>query len=180
MANKLAKIQDMVYEIRGQKVMLDRDLAFLYEVEVKQLNQAVKRNIKRFPVDFMFQLKQKEWDVLRSQFVTANNISKVRYLPYAFTEHGVLMLSNVLNSEKAVNMSIRIIRVFDKLRKYAMKQSSNDIRIAELQKFLMLHIENTDYKLLKHDKTIEQIIVALNNLIARPPKTKRIGFNAGD
>jgi len=160
--------------------MLDRDLAFLYEVEVKQLNQAVKRNIKRFPADFMFQLKQKEWDILRSQFVTANNISKVRYLPYAFTEHGVLMLSNVLNSEKAVNMSIQIIRVFDKLRKYALKQSSNDIQIAEIHKLLMLHIENTDYKLLEHDKTIKQIIIALNNLIARPPKTNRIGFNAGN
>jgi len=115
---------------------------------------------------------------LRSQFVTANNISKVRYLPYAFTEHGVLMLTNVLNSEKAINMSIKIIRVFDKLRKYALKQTSNDIRIAELQKLLMLHIENTDYKLLEHDKTLEQIIIALNNLIDQPPKTKRIGFNA--
>jgi len=117
---------------------------------------------------------------LRSQFVTANNISKVRYLPYAFTEHGVLMLSNVLNSEKAINMSIQIIMVFDKLRKFALKQSSNDIQIAQIHKLLMLHIENADNRLLKHDKTIEQIIIALNNLITRPPKTKRIGFNAGD
>jgi len=180
MADKLEQIQTMIYEIRGQKVMLDRDLAFLYEVEVKQLNQAVKRNIKRFPVDFMFQLKQKEWNILRSQFVTANNISKVRYLPYAFTEHGVLMLSNVLNSEKAINMSIQIIRVFDKLRKCVLKQTPNDILITELHKLLMLHIENTDNKFLKHDKKIEQIIIALNNLIAQPPETKRIGFNAGN
>ena len=181
MANKLAQIQNMIYEIRGQKIMFDRDLAFLYEVEVKQLNQAVKRNIKRFPVDFMFRLTQKEWDNLRSQFVTANgNISKVRFLPYAFTEHGVLMLSNVLNSEKAVKMSIQIIRVFDKLRKYALKQTLNDARIAELHNLLMLHIENTDYKISKHDKTIGQIIVALNNLIAQPPTTKKIGFNTDD
>jgi len=89
----LTKIQNMIYEIRGQKVMLDRDLAELYEVEVKRLNENVKRNIERFPPDFMFQLKQDEWNTLRSQFATANeNISKVRFLPYAFTEHGVLNL----------------------------------------------------------------------------------------
>jgi phage regulator Rha-like protein len=180
MANKLAKIQNIIYEIRGQQVMLDRDLAALYGVELKVMNQAVKRNIGRFPSDFMFQITLKEWDILRSQFVTANNISKVRYLPYVFTEHGVLMLSNVLNSEKAIKMSIQIIRVFDKLRKYVLKQTSNDERIAEIHKLLMLHIENTDYKILKHDKTIDKIIIALNNLIAEPPKTKRIGFNAGN
>jgi len=85
-------IQNMIYEIRGYKIMLDRDLAELYDVEVKRLNEATKRNIKRFPKDFMFQLTKKEWDILRSQFATANkNLSKVRYLPYAFTEHGVLM-----------------------------------------------------------------------------------------
>ena len=180
MANKLVKIQNLIYEIRGQKVMLDRDLAALYGVELKVMNQAVKRNIGRFPSDFMFQITLNEWDILRSQIVTANNISKVRYLPYVFTEHGVLMLSNVLNSEKAIKMSIQIIRVFDKLRKYVLKQTSNDVRITELHKLLMLHIENTDYKILKHDKTIDKIIIALNNLIAEPPKTKRIGFNAGN
>jgi hypothetical protein len=108
MESNLTQIQDLIYEIRGQKVMLDRDLAVLYEVEVKRLNQAVKRNIERFPEDFMFQLTGDEWNSLRSQFVTANDegdslrsqfatanvhISKVRFHPYAFTEHGVLMLS---------------------------------------------------------------------------------------
>jgi phage regulator Rha-like protein len=180
MANKSLPIQNMIYEIRGHKIMLDRDLAGLYGVELKALNQAAKRNIDRFPSDFMFQLSQDEWDILRSQFVTANkNISKVRYLPYAFTEHGVLMLSNVLNSEKAVNMSIQIIRVFDKLRKYALKQTPKDIRIAELHKLLMLHIENTDYKFSEYDETIRQIVQALNNLMEQPKKTKTIGFNAG-
>ena len=169
----------MIHEVRGQKVMLDRDLAGLYGVEVKRLNEATKRNIERFPPDFMFKLSQNEWDDLRSQIATANqNISKIRYLPYAFTEHGVLMLSNVLNSEKAINMSIQIIRVFDKLRKYALEQTSKDVRIAEIHKLLMLHIENNDYKFSEYDKTIRQIIHTLNNLIEQPQKAKMIGINA--
>jgi phage regulator Rha-like protein len=181
MAKKTIPIQNMIYEIRSQKIMLDRDLAELYGVELKVMNQAVKRNIKRFPSDFMFQLTQAEWDILRSQIVTANeNISKVRFLPNAFTEHGVLMLSNVLNSEKAINMSIQIIRVFDKLRKYALKQTSKDERIAELHKLLMLHIENNDYKFSEYDETIRRIVQALDNLIKQPPQTRRIGFNAGE
>ena len=178
MKNDPVKIQNIIYEIRGHKVMLDRDLAGLYGVEVKRLNEATKRNIERFPSDFMFQLTQDEWDILRSQIATANsNISKVRFLPYAFTEHGVLMLSNVLNSEKAINMSIQIIRVFDKLRKYALKQTSNDVKISELHKLLMLHIDNNDYKFSEYDETIRQILQALNNLMEQPKKTKRIGFN---
>ena len=169
----------MIHEIRGQKVMLDRDLADLYGVELRALSQAAKRNIERFPTDFMFRLTQDEWDILRSQIVIANkHISKIRYLPYAFTEHGVLMLSNVLNSEKAINMSIQIIRVFDKLRKYALEQTSKDVRIAEIHKLLMLHIENNDYKFSEYDETIRQIVHALNNLIEQPKKAKAIGFNA--
>ena len=167
----------MIYEVRGQKVMLDRDLAKLYGVEVKRLNEATKRNIERFPPDFMFQLTQDDWDVLRSQFATAKkDVSKVRFLPHAFTEHGVLMLSNVLNSTKAINMSIQIIRVFDKLRKYALEQTSKNIRVEDLHKLLMIHIENNDHKFSEHDEAISQIIVALNNLIEQPPKTNPIGF----
>ena len=177
MTNKLTQLENMIYEIRGQKAMLDRDLAQLYEVELKRLNEAVKRNIARFPADFMFQLTQDEWDILRSQFATANeNISKVRFRPYVFTEHGILMLSNVLNSTNAINMSIQIIRVFDKLRKYALEQTSKDIRIEELHNLLMLHIENNDYKFSEYDDTIKQIIYTLNNLIEQPLKTKSIGF----
>jgi len=179
MANKLTQIKSMIYEIRGHKVMLDRDLAELYGVEVKVLNQAAKRNIKRFPTDFMFRLTQKEWEILRSQFVTANkSLSKVRYPPYVFTEHGVLMLSNVLSSEKAIKMSIQIIRVFEKLRKYALKQTSKDARIAEIHKLLMIHIENNDYKFSEYDKTIRKIVQVLNNLVEHPPKTRKIGFTA--
>ena len=181
MTEKLLQIQNMIYEIRGQKVMLDRDLAELYNVELKAMNQAVKRNIERFPADFMFQLTQEEWHILRSQNVTANkNISKVRFLPYAFTEHGILMLSNVLNSIKAINMSIQIIRVFDKLRKYALEQTSKDIQIEELHKLLMLHIENNDYKFTEYDDTIKQIFIALNNLMGQPAKNKTIGFHSND
>jgi phage regulator Rha-like protein len=205
MSNELTQIQNLIYEIRGQKVMLDRDLAVLYEVEVKRLNEAVKRNIERFPEDFMFQLTDDEWNSLRSQFVTSKSlrsqnvisneeednlrsqfatanvyISKVRFLPYVFTEHGVLMLSNVLNSTRAINMSIELISVFDKLRKYALEQTSKDIRIEELHKLLMLHIQNTDHKFSGYDKTINQIVCVLNNLIAEPPKTRRIGFTAED
>jgi phage regulator Rha-like protein len=177
MANKLTKIKKMIYEIRGYNVILDSDLAELYGVELKALNQAVKRNIERFPFDFMFKLTQKEWNILRSQIVTANrDISKVRFTPFVFTEHGVLMLSNVLNSPKAINMSIQIIRVFDKLRKYAMEQTSKDLRIEELHRLLMLHIENNDFKFSKQDKAIKQIIQALNNLMEHPKPQKRIGF----
>jgi len=180
MASKLMKIRNVIYEIRGQKVMIDRDLAELYGVELKALNQAVKRNIERFPSDFMFKLRQREWDNLRSQIVTANeNIAKVRFLPYVFTEHGVLMLSNVLNATRAINMSIQIIRVFDKLRKYALEQTSKDIRIEELHNLLMLHIKNNDYEFSKNERAIKQIVHALNNLTKDPPKTKTIGFNTG-
>jgi hypothetical protein len=119
MSNELVPantIESRILTIRGQKVMLDRDLAELYEVKLKRLNEAVKRNIERFPSDFMFQLSNDEWDILRSQIATANsNISKVRYLPYAFTEHGILMLSNVLNSTIAISMSIQIIQVLNNL-----------------------------------------------------------------
>jgi phage regulator Rha-like protein len=178
MAGKLTKIQNMIYEIRGNKVMLDRDLAELYGVEVKRLNESVKRNIERFPSDFMFKLTQKEWNILRSQIVTANkDVSKIRFTPYVFTEHGVLMLSNVLNSPKAINMSIQIIRVFDKLRKYVLEQTSKDVQIEELHRLLMLHIENNDYKFSKHDKAIKQIVQVLNNLMEQPRKTRTIGFH---
>jgi len=177
MTKQLTQIKKMIYEIRGHKVMLDSDLAELYGVESKVMNQAVKRNIKRFPSDFMFQLTTEEWNILRSQFVTSKNSrGGRRYAPYAFTEHGILMLSSVLGSEKAIETNIQIMRVFVKMRHYVISKSDKNNQITELRKLLMLHIENTDYKLLEHDKTIKQIIIALNNLMEKPPKTKRIGF----
>jgi hypothetical protein len=179
MADKLVQLQKLIYEIRGQKVMLDRDLADLYGVELRSLNQAVKRNIGRFPSDFMFQLTDEEWEPLRSQFVISKNTrGGRRYAPYAFTEQGVSMLSSVINSERAIEVNINIMRAFVKLRHYVLTKSDTNEQIAELRKLLMVYMENTDNKLSKHDKAIEQIIFALNNLIEKPPKTKRIGFNA--
>ena len=169
MAKKLMQIQSMIYEIRGQKVMLDSDLAALYEVETKNLNKAVKRNIERFPGDFMFQLTKDELDNLRFQFGTSSTQhGGRRFMPYAFTEHGVAMLASVLNSRKAVDANISIMRAFVKLRYYVLSQNK-DAQIAELRKLLMLYIE-------KNDKRVNEIIIALNNLIEHPTKTKKIGF----
>jgi phage regulator Rha-like protein len=179
MTDKLAQIEKLIYEIHGQRVMLDSDLAALYGVELRSLNQAVKRNIGRFPSDFMFQLTAEEWKNLRSQIVIFNKDAR-KYKPYAFTEQGVSMLSSVINSERAIEVNINIMRAFVKLRHYVLSKSDTNEQITELKKLLMVYIENTDYKLSKHDKTIEQIIIALNNLIEQPPKTKKIGFNAGN
>jgi len=149
MANKLTQIKNIIYEIRGQKVMLDSDLSTLYEVETFNLNKAVKRNIERFPNDFMFQLTKDEWENLIFQNgISSKQHGGRRFMPYVFTEHGVLMLSNVLNSE------------------------------TELHKLLMLHIKNNDYKFSEYDETIRQIVQALNNLVEQPKKTRRIRFNA--
>jgi len=176
MADKLEQIQTMIYEIRGQKVMLDSDLAALYEVETFNLNKAVKRNIERFPDDFMFQLTKNEWENLTFQNgISSKQHGGRRFMPYAFTEQGVAMLASVLNSKKAVIVNINIMRAFVKLRHYVLLQSKDE-QITELRKLLMVYIENTDYKLSKQDKTIKQIIIALNNLIEKPPKTKKIGF----
>lgn len=171
-------IENRIFTIRGQKVMIDRDLAQLYGVELKRLNEAVKRNIKRFPQNFMFQLSQDEWDILRSQIASTNsNISKVRYLPFAFTEHGVTMLASVLNSDRAIEISIKIVETFIALRQYAMLQTSKNAEFEELRKMLMLHIENTDNRFNKNEDTIKRIINVLNNLIEKPRETKHIGFN---
>ena len=173
MAKALIQIQNMIFEIRGQKVMLDSDLAGLYEIETKVLNRAVKRNIDRFPEIFMFQLTENEFNALRCQIGTSNDgKGGRRYLPFVFTEHGVLMLSSVINSKKAISVNIEIMVTFIKLRKYVLSQSPKNDQIAELRKLLMLYIE-------KNDKRVNEIILALNNLIERPVKTKTIGFNTG-
>ena len=113
--NQLELIQSKIYEIRGQKVMLDFDLAALYQVETRVLNQAVKRNIKRFPSDFMFQLTSDEWAILKSQFVISS-WGGTRKLPFAFTEQGLAMLSGVLNSDIAIQVNINIMRAFVAVR----------------------------------------------------------------
>jgi len=169
-------IENRIFTIRGVKVMIDRDLAELYEVETKRINEAVKRNIKRFPKNFMFQLTDDE-----QKEVVANcvHLQKLKYSyqnAYAFTEHGVTMLASILNSDKAIEISIKIVETFIALRQYAIAQVSKNIEIAELRKILMLYMESADSRLEEHDRAISHIIGALNNLIETPCETKPIGF----
>jgi len=168
MKDELTPIQDKIYTIRGKRVMLDSDLACLYEVKTKQLNQAVKRNLGRFPNDFMFRLTAEEWANQRSHFVTFNSDSR-KFKPYAFTEQGVAMLASVLSSQKAIDANIQIMRAFIQLRNYVLSNETLSDQIMELRKLLLLYTE-------KNDKRIESIIIALNNLIEHPPKAKPIGF----
>ncbi len=174
-------IENKIYNLRGQRVMLDSDLAKLYDVSTKILNKAVKRNIERFPEDFMFQVTDNEWEVLRFQFGT----SKVshggrRYNPYVFTEYGVLMLSNVLVSQKAMSVSIQIIRVFTKLRQMAFNINEIPQRLSELEKLLLLHIEKSDGKFENHQEQINQIIYVLNNLLEKPREPEKVGFRTNE
>ena len=171
MASKLTKIQKRIYIIREKRVMLDSDLAELYEVEVKQLNQAVKRNIKRFPDDFMFRLTKDEFTEVVTNCDHLQNLKYRPNMPYAFTEQGVAMLAAVLNSQKAIDVNIQIMRAFIQLRNYVLSNDTLNEQIIELRKLLMLYIE-------KNDKRVNDIIVVLNNLIEQPPKIKKIGFNA--
>jgi phage regulator Rha-like protein len=120
---ELQIIQNKIYEIRGQRVMLDFDLADLYETETKRLKEAVRRNINRFPSDFMFELTNQEYNSLRTQFATLKNLGRGehrKYLPFAFTEQGVAMLASVLKSEKAIEVNIQIVRAFVTLRQFAL------------------------------------------------------------
>jgi hypothetical protein len=131
----LAKIEKMIFVIRGQKVMLDSDLAVLYGVTTKVLNQAVRRNTARFPYDFMFELSSEEHDSLRSQFVTLKNRrgKHRKYVPFVFTEQGVAMLSGVLNSDRAIRVNIEIMRTFVKIRQLLLGESLSH-RVTELEK----------------------------------------------
>jgi hypothetical protein len=164
-------VERRIYLIRGQKVMLDSDLAELYQVETKVLNQAVKRNPSRFPLDFMFQLSREELDNLRSQIVTSNEgHGGRRYLPYAFTEHGVAMLSSVLNSERAVQMNIVIIRAFLKLREVLASHKDLADRMEEL--------EATQKE---HSSIIVAVVKEIRKLKQGPRrKQPRIGFYTGE
>jgi len=172
MTSKLTQIQKRIYTIRGKKVMLDSDLASLYEVEVKQLNQAVKRNIKRFPDDFMFRLTKDEFAEVVTNCDHLQNLKFRPTMPYAFTEQGVAMLAAVLSSQKAIDVNIQIMRAFIQLRNYVFSNDTLHEQIGDLRKLLMLYIE-------KNDKRVNEIIIALNNLIEQPPKTKTIGFRPG-
>ncbi|MEQ1678109.1 MAG: ORF6N domain-containing protein [Chitinophagaceae bacterium] len=181
----IKSIQNRIYEIRGERVMLDRDLASLYETETKALNLAVKRNIKRFPKDFMFQLTNEEWNDIRLQIETLetgdslrlqNETSKngrggTRYLPYAFTEQGVAMLSGILNSDKAIAMNIAIMRAFVEIRRVLIQESDLREQLKQIKE-----------RIGEHDVQLNQLYDAMENLLDENAATnkwdnrQRIGF----
>ena len=164
-------IMNRIYFIRDQKVMIDSDLAELYGVETKRLNEQVKRNIGRFPADFMFQLTDDEFRNLKSQIATSSWGGR-RKPPYAFTEHGVLMLSSVLNSDSAIKVNIQIMRIFTKVREMLTDNLSVKLEIEEIKK-----------KLTNQDKNIELVFKYLDELIEKqenPQPRKRIGFLRDD
>ena len=163
-------ITTKIYLIREQKVMLDRDLAELYGVETKYLKRQVKRNVDRFPEDFMFQLSDSEFKNWRSQFVTSNSSDKMglRYRPFAFTEQGVAMLSSVLNSPRAIAVNIRIIRIFTKIRT-SLTDNLN----------LRLEIEEIKKKLSNQSKNIELVFSYLDELVEKKDKPRnKIGYKS--
>lgn len=158
-------IMNQIYYIRGQKVMIDRDLSVLYQVETRRLNEQVKRNVKRFPEDFMFQLTEKEFEILMSQNATSS-WGGTRKMPFAFTEHGVLMLSSVLNSDRAIDVNIRIMRIFTHIRQ--MLIDNTDLRLA---------IEEIKKKTDNNTKNIEVVFQYLDELLEKKPKPRNtIGF----
>lgn len=165
----LTQIQNLIYEIRGTKVMLDSDLAKLYDVETFNLNKAVKRNLHRFPNDFMFQLTKEEYDALIFQ----NGISKKgrggrRFLPYVFTEQGVAMLSTVLNSEQAIAINIQIMRTFVQIKKFAMEHKELNRRITDLEQLFIQHCKDNQ---LDNQELMEAI-----NLLMDRTRPNKIGF----
>ena len=184
---QLQVIQSKIYEIRGQKVMLDRDLAEMYGVQTKALNQAVKRNIARFPEDFMFQLTSEETQNWRSQFVTSNSIKMgVRRNPYAFTELGVAMLSSVLNSDIAIEINRNIMRAFVAIRNYTLQATTSSIEIKELQERIKsLEMANEETLCAINDlsedtqKSLDDIYIALSELATKKKnnaKRPKIGY----
>jgi hypothetical protein len=161
------RIEKAILLIRGQKVMLDVDLAELYGVETKVLVQAVKRNLERFPEDFMFQLSQEEFAILRSQIVTSSDWGGRRYRPYAFTEQGVAMLSSVLHSRRAIKANIEIMRAFIRLRQMLASHVELARKLDALEK--------------KYDAQFKQVFEAIRQLMTPlEPKRRPIGFRKGD
>lgn len=161
-------IANKILLIRGHKIILDSDLSEIYGVETRVLKQAVRRNIKRFPNDFMFELTKEENEILRSQSVTLKRGQHSKYLPFAFTEQGVAMLSSVLNSDRAIMVNIQIIRVFVNMREMLMDTLS-----------LKLDVEDIKKKLKSQDKNIELVFTYLDELMEKqenPKPRKQIGF----
>ena len=165
------KILNRIYVIRGEKIMLDRDLSEMYGVETKVFNQSVKRNIERFPKDFMFTLSEKEWENLKSQNATSS-WGGTRYRPNVFTEQGVAMLSSILNSKTAIEVNIRIIRVFTRLREYALTHKEILLQLVKLEK-----------EVKGNSKDIENIFMVLKELLekeSKPSPRNKVGFKHYD
>jgi phage regulator Rha-like protein len=162
------RIEGLIHVIRGHRIIIDEALASLYGVTTKRLNEQVKRNINRFPPDFVFKLTFKEVMHLRSQFATSSVHGGRRYLVYAFTEHGALMVANVMNSKKAVEMSVMVVRAFVRLR-----------NLLITNKQFALKLEQLERKLLAHDTKFEEVFEAIRELMSPPPERprKRIGFS---
>ena len=161
-------VMSKIYLIRDQKVMLDRDLAELYGVETKVLKQAVKRNINRFPADFMFEMTQQELEQWRNEFASQEDRRGLRYPPFCFTEQGVTMLSCVLSSERAIQLNIQIVRIFTKIREMLTDNLSIKLEIEEIKK-----------KLKNQDKNIELVFTYLDELIDKrenPKPRPRVGY----
>ncbi|RJQ13578.1 MAG: ORF6N domain-containing protein [Nitrospiraceae bacterium] len=154
-------VESKILFIRGKKVMLDKDLASLYGVETKMLNRAIKRNQERFPDDFMFQLSKDELENLRYHFGTSSWGGQ-RYLPYAFTENGVAMLSSVLNSKRAIQVNMQIMRTFTKIRELLLQHKDLSQRLDELEN--------------KYDAQFKVVFDAIRQLMVSPEKKKKIGF----
>ena len=163
-------VEPVIQIIRGEKVILDRDLARVYGVEIRTLNQAVKRNIDRFPIDFMFQLSAIEYKSLRSQIVISKRGGR-RYLPFAFTEHGAVMAATVLNSKRAVAMSLYVVRAFVKLRETLAETKELAHKLDKLERKLTGRLD-------VHEKAILKLFAQIKDLLKPPPpqSRKRIGF----
>lgn len=170
----LERIESRILIVRGHKVILDADLAEFYGVPTKRLNEQVKRNPHRFPPDFMFRLTKEEFEEWRSQIATSNPAAKMglRRPPYAFTEHGALMLASVLNSERAAQVSVFVVRAFMKLRQLLATHHELAGKLAELERAVI-----------GHDQVIRQLVDAIRQLMAPPSdaeRRRRIGFRSGE
>jgi len=164
-------VVDKIYHIRGQKVMLDRDLAELYGVETKRLKEAVRRNSERFPEDFMFELNEEEFEVWRTQFASSKSDRQgLRHAPFAFTEQGVTMLSCILNSEQAIAVNIQVIRIFTRMREMLLTH-----------KDILLELEKIEHRLTGHDEQIGRIFGHLKKMLnPETPPRRRVGFRRKD
>ena len=168
--NELVVMQNLIHNIRGQKVMLDSDLAMLYGVLTKNLNKAVKRNVQRFPEDFMFQLTEEEYETLRFQIGTSKpKRGGRRFMPYVFTEQGIAMLSSVLKSEQAISVNIQIMRTFVKIKQFALEHKELTERLTELEHYFIEHCKDN-----KDD--LKKLYEAMELLMDRT-KPVKIGFN---